>query len=138
MKFNEQDFRVSSIQIEQMDCGWLGPHSSILRLVMPDNEFERMYRGYVSNQGWSANITISVKMLEGETPIVLENGYISECDGTEVLVVVDLPPHAMKEFDEHVNFRDYVISEDIRREEIERIESDKPHLQRFRIAMEED
>lgn len=121
-----------------MDCSWLGPHSSVLRLKMPDKTFEKMYRDYVARHGRSADVTVSVKLLEGEDPILLKDGYVSESEGREVLVVVDLLPDIMREFEEKANFRDYVISEEIRREEIEKIESDKPHLQRFRIAMEED
>lgn len=120
-----------------MDCGWLGPRSSILRLIMPNNDFERFYRDYIGNHGRVGDVTISVRMLEGEAPIVLENGYVSECKGTQVLVVADLSLGAREQF-EHGNFRDYVISEDSRREEIQRAEEKKPHLQRFRIAMEED
>jgi len=138
MHFNNDTFRVQSIEIEQMDCGWLGPHSSIIRLKMPDSEFERVYKEYVGNQGWSADVKVSVKLLEGEDPIVLENGYVAECDGKEVLIAIDLPNGTAEEFGKQMNFRDYVVSEDIRKEEIQKAESKKPHLQRFRIAMEED
>jgi hypothetical protein len=145
MTFDDEVYQVESLEIDQENGKWLGPHSSIIRLRL-DKDIERYYHDYIGDRGWNTNIVVSVQMLAGEPSIELKDGYITSCVGKEVILVVDLMPvhEAIKaNLDQllektEYNFGDIVVSEKERHKRIKDAEKKNPHLQRFRIAMEED
>jgi len=95
--------------------------------------------------GLGAVIKVFLRLLEGEPWFELEHGYVIECTGNNIVLLLDLKEETeiVKRIKgihntKLIGFKDLIDLDKQRQETIRKLEKAKPYLKRFRISLEED